>query len=654
MAQDKDRDFGLSPEIERLSAQLARDPNSKLFIPLAEEYMKADMAVEAVMTLEEGLKVHPAYMSARVLLGKAHLMAGDMDKACEQFENVIKAVPDNLYALKKLGEIYLAQGKRDESLKNFRILALLSPKDEELSDIISRLEAGELPPSPLSVPSPTKETPPAGEATPEVRTPESASKDTVKETASVEDAAQEPAHTEEADDEIGQVDEEAPEGAAPVYEIEAESEPASMETADTDIGQTGEEVPEGAAPVYEIGEEEIAELGLESVPEPVGQDIEGPTALDEAFDIPEPASAEPSPFDLGEEVPYQSGDSEALDLETVVPGEGAPSPDFGSADEEAAFRPGPADELQDIFASYGDEKGREDTSGSEAAVYELDEPADIDLEELGVKTTMSMTTAEEEAGQGQDADMPFDMDVESGEQTSSDNIFDLSDMGLDESPFEEASAEAGGGEDLPFDIMESEGQGLDEIPFDTAGMHGVETEKETVFESGGEPFGAESGLDLETGEEAFESGDVFGELGAEPEPPESSLTQPHEPIKTETLAEMYIKQGFYDRAINIYKELLRESPADMNLRQKLEELYMLAGMSSERSVSDSEAGSSMEPPPVDPADFVMEAGTEAEHSEEIEAARAEEQPAAQLAGEGKEVIGRLEEFLENIKRKGSQ
>ena len=111
---------GVSPEIARLRAQLAKDPGSKLFMPLAEEYLKAGMAEEAISALENGLNANPYYMSAKVLLGKAYLQNGDTGKAKEQFEAVVKAIPDNLVANRKLGEIYLGMGMMAEAVSSFQ------------------------------------------------------------------------------------------------------------------------------------------------------------------------------------------------------------------------------------------------------------------------------------------------------------------------------------------------------------------------------------------------------------------------------------------------------------------------------------------------------------------------------------------------------
>ena len=45
---------------------------------------------------------------------------------------------------------------------------------------------------------------------------------------------------------------------------------------------------------------------------------------------------------------------------------------------------------------------------------------------------------------------------------------------------------------------------------------------------------------------------------------------------TETLADLYARQGFVERATDLYRELLRQDPARTDLRRKLEEMQQLA------------------------------------------------------------------------------
>ncbi|MBI5025747.1 MAG: tetratricopeptide repeat protein [Nitrospirae bacterium] len=132
-------------DIEKLKEKVERDPNSTLFVPLAEEYKKADMVDEAIKVLLSGLERHPSYMSARVALGKIYIHKGMTQEAMEEFEKVVKAVPDNLFAHKRLAEIYHSLGERQKAQNECKIILDLNPGDEEVKTLLEGLkeEVGE-------------------------------------------------------------------------------------------------------------------------------------------------------------------------------------------------------------------------------------------------------------------------------------------------------------------------------------------------------------------------------------------------------------------------------------------------------------------------------------------------------------------------------
>jgi len=118
-------------EIEKLKERLAKDPSSKLFVPLAEEYRKAGMFDEAIEVLKSGLESQPSYMSARVSLGKIYLEKNMIEEAKEEFEQVTKAIPDNLFAHKKLAEIYKELGDPIKAVQRYELVIKLNPLDED-------------------------------------------------------------------------------------------------------------------------------------------------------------------------------------------------------------------------------------------------------------------------------------------------------------------------------------------------------------------------------------------------------------------------------------------------------------------------------------------------------------------------------------------
>lgn len=127
-------------DIERLKEKINKDPNSKLFVPLAEEYKKAGMFDEAVDVLSQGLERQPGYLSARVSLGKIYLERGMLSEARAEFEKVIGVIPDNLYAHKKLAEIYKDLGENDKTIRELKTVLNLNPMDEWASSTLSTME----------------------------------------------------------------------------------------------------------------------------------------------------------------------------------------------------------------------------------------------------------------------------------------------------------------------------------------------------------------------------------------------------------------------------------------------------------------------------------------------------------------------------------
>ncbi|OFW00795.1 MAG: hypothetical protein A3I61_00345 [Acidobacteria bacterium RIFCSPLOWO2_02_FULL_68_18] len=97
--------MGDSTRIDDLRRRVRQDPASIAFAQLAEEHRRAGRLQEAVHVCRAGLAHHPAYLSARVTLGRALVALGRDDEAQAELEYVLRAAPDNLLALRTLGEI---------------------------------------------------------------------------------------------------------------------------------------------------------------------------------------------------------------------------------------------------------------------------------------------------------------------------------------------------------------------------------------------------------------------------------------------------------------------------------------------------------------------------------------------------------------------
>ena len=129
----------ISLEIDRLATLLAKDPHSKAFMPLAEEYGKVGMWQEAAGVLEDGLKLYPGFITAMVALGRAYDQMGQPTKAKAILEESVKLSPENLRAHRTLIKIYMSQGLNEPALQSCAVILAVNPRDEEARSVQSAL-----------------------------------------------------------------------------------------------------------------------------------------------------------------------------------------------------------------------------------------------------------------------------------------------------------------------------------------------------------------------------------------------------------------------------------------------------------------------------------------------------------------------------------
>lgn len=136
-------EFNLSPEVERLQKQLDKDPRSKVFLPLAEEYRRSKMPEEAIFILEDGIKYNPAYTPAKIALARAYLDINELMKAKKVIDEILQKMPHNPLALKLHGDISFREGDFLEARKAYETAKSLNPMDMELDTKLSELQSGE-------------------------------------------------------------------------------------------------------------------------------------------------------------------------------------------------------------------------------------------------------------------------------------------------------------------------------------------------------------------------------------------------------------------------------------------------------------------------------------------------------------------------------
>lgn len=152
-------DEATEARIRDLKRRLERDPGSRLFVALAEEYRKTGRLAESVSTLQKGLLAHPHYLSARVALGRAYLEAGQITQAIDAFSKALAADRGNIISARSLADIYLSRGESVEAIKKYKLYRALSG-DRKVDPIIERLQREIPPPPPAPVENPPQASPP--------------------------------------------------------------------------------------------------------------------------------------------------------------------------------------------------------------------------------------------------------------------------------------------------------------------------------------------------------------------------------------------------------------------------------------------------------------------------------------------------------------
>ncbi|WP_447972256.1 tetratricopeptide repeat protein [Nitrospira sp. Kam-Ns4a] len=129
-----------SLRIAAFTKRLAKDPASKAFLPLAEEYAKIGRFREAVAVLKEGLKAYPTFILARTALGRVYYQAGQRAEAKATLQEAIKDSPENLLAHRTLARIYLDENALDDASRSCAVLLAANPKDPDALGLKAAIE----------------------------------------------------------------------------------------------------------------------------------------------------------------------------------------------------------------------------------------------------------------------------------------------------------------------------------------------------------------------------------------------------------------------------------------------------------------------------------------------------------------------------------
>lgn len=126
--------------IDELRKKFDENPR-RYFAPLANEYRKIGDFEQAIFICQEFLPQQPGHMSGHIVYGQALFESGRHDEARSVFETALALDPENLIALRHLGDIARAIGDNETARAWYRRVLESDPRNEEIAGILNALDA---------------------------------------------------------------------------------------------------------------------------------------------------------------------------------------------------------------------------------------------------------------------------------------------------------------------------------------------------------------------------------------------------------------------------------------------------------------------------------------------------------------------------------
>lgn len=458
--------------IDELKKRYEENPR-RFFAPLANEYRKSGDLDAAIDLCRMHLEEQPGHLSGHIVYGQALYESQRPADAKAAFESALTLDPENLIALRHLGDIARAASDAGTATHWYQRVLDADPRNDEVIALIASLQ--EAPPPPNVVITEDAPPPPA------------------------------PQYAENAEG-AAAIDHAAPTPIIPISAVP--SEPAVAE-------------PPAGVPRMSIGLMDL-DLNLADSTAPT-VDFLGSAPTDESptlgdFQLPAPDDTAPA-FEEGFPI-----------ADAALPTAGDESPELLGADDTNLGLAGPDGMLEVHDTSFGAEQIVEDDGamfGAAAAAPSFGDSLDV--------TAADFEPQERAAAEPLDA-LPM-LDTGSREPIA-EPITSVSAMSAPPAP-----ATAG-----DFDML-----------FGNTPIGDVQVGGDSAPAS---PDGAGFTADSFFGREPSDE-----QLGAAPD-----IATPPSPFVTETMAELYLQQGFREEALSVYRQLLAQNPGDAGLAERVKHL----------------------------------------------------------------------------------
>jgi len=140
----------MADDIRALSAQLAQDPQSLVFLRLGEALRRKGQLEAALRVAMNGLERHPHLADAHDLLARILTDKHDYERAFDEWDMAVRIAPHHTGALKGLAFLYFKVGDVAQAEAHLEQARQVEPDDPSIDQAIAMMRKGAAPPAPTA------------------------------------------------------------------------------------------------------------------------------------------------------------------------------------------------------------------------------------------------------------------------------------------------------------------------------------------------------------------------------------------------------------------------------------------------------------------------------------------------------------------------
>ncbi|HEX2092810.1 MAG TPA: roadblock/LC7 domain-containing protein [Longimicrobiaceae bacterium] len=129
-------------QVLQWSEEVARDPGTLAFLPLARVYRDAGRRNAALRLCLRGLERHPTNVEAHYLLGLLYREGGETVKAFDEWDMALSLDPEHVGARREIGLFCAERGEWGSALRHLELAAAADPGDHQVGEALARIRAG--------------------------------------------------------------------------------------------------------------------------------------------------------------------------------------------------------------------------------------------------------------------------------------------------------------------------------------------------------------------------------------------------------------------------------------------------------------------------------------------------------------------------------